>query len=261
MEVFGDYGKYYNLIYKDKDYASEVDYIERLIKKNSSLAKTIFNLGCGTGRHDILLAEKGFSLTGVDLSEEMLSAAMDQKGMMGYDNSQIEYFPGDVRSIRLEKTFDVVISLFDVMSYQTENSDLKRAFETAAIHLEEGGIFIFDCWYGPGVLSDPPTVRVKEFENENIILTRIANPIMHPDKNLVDVHYHLFVRDKTTRKVEEIRENHAMRYLFKPEIAMLFDNVGFEMISFSEFMRDSLPGPCTWDVCFIGRKKRKRSPN
>ncbi|MBA4369739.1 MAG: SAM-dependent methyltransferase [Desulfobacterium sp.] len=259
MEAFGDYGKYYNLLYQDKDYASEVAYIEMLIEKNSPGAKTVLDLGCGTGRHDILLAEKGFSLTGVDLSEEMLSAAIDQKRIRGFDSSQIEFLSGDVRSIRLGKRFDVVISLFDVMSYQTTNADLKNAFETVSIHLKKNGIFIFDCWYGPGVLSDPPTTRVKELENERIILTRIAEPILHPDENLVDVCYHLFVRDKKTQNVEEIRENHIMRYLFKPEIEMIFDSFGFEMISFSAFMRDSLPAPGNWDVCFIGRKKRSPS--
>jgi len=255
MKVFGDYGKFYDLIYQDKDYAAEADYIEMLIKKNAPHARKILDLGCGTGQHDMLLAKKGYSLTGVDLSEEMLSAAMDQKRIMGFDGSQVDFLLGDVSSIRLEKTFDVVISLFDVMSYQTSNSDLKNAFNTVSSHLEKDGIFIFDCWYGPGVLRDPPTVRVKELENDKIVLTRIAEPVMHPDRNLVDVCYHLFVRDKKTQKVVEIRETHTMRYLFKPEIEMIFENVGFEMIAFSEFMRDSLPGPSNWDVCFIGRKK------
>ena len=49
MKVFGNYGQYYNLIYEDKDYASEVDYIESLIRKNAPHARTILDLGCGTG--------------------------------------------------------------------------------------------------------------------------------------------------------------------------------------------------------------------
>ena len=255
MKIFGDYGRYYNFLYQDKNYAAEVDYIERLIKKHSFRAKTILDLGCGTGRHDLLLAKKGFSLTGVDLSNQMLAAANNQKEIMGLNNNRIKFHSGDVRSIRLEKTFDVVISLFDVISYQTTNSDLRNVFETISIHLKKKGIFIFDCWYGPGVLSDPPTVRVKKLENEKIFLTRIAEPTIHPDKNIVDVYYHLFVRDKKTQNVEEIRENHTMRYLFKPEIEMIFENLNLEIISFSEFLGDSLPKPDKWDVCFIGRKK------
>jgi SAM-dependent methyltransferase len=256
MKVFKEYGKFYDLIYRDKDYIAEVGYIEKLIRKHSPDAETVLDLGCGTGRHDILLVEKGFSVTGVDRSEEMLRKAMHQIEMQGIDKDRIGFQIGDVRSVRLNREFDVVISLFDVMSYQTTNSDLRNAFGTAAIHLAENGIFIFDCWYGPGVLNDPPTARIKELENEEIRITRLAEPILHPDKNLVDVCYHLIVRDKKRRNFEEIRETHTMRYLFKPEIEMIFENVGFEMIAFSEFMHDSLPASDKWDVCFVGRKKR-----
>jgi SAM-dependent methyltransferase len=256
MEIFDDYGKYYNLLYQDKDYSAEVDYIERLINEHSPRAKTILDLGCGTGKHDFLSTEKGFSLTGVDLSYQMLEAAENQKGIKGLNNKRIKFHSGDIRNIRLEKTFDVVISLFDVISYQTTNSDLKNVFKTISLHLKKNGIFIFDCWYGPGVLSHPPTVRVKKLENEKIILTRIAEPTIHFDKNIVDVSYHLFVRDKKTQNVEEVRENHTMRYLFKPEIEVIFENLNLEIIAFSEFLSESLPRPDKWDVCFIGRGKK-----
>src|SRR3990172_5281821 len=75
MTVFGKYSSYYNLLYKDEDYAGEVEYIHNLIQKHSPGAKSILDLGCGTGRHDLLLAEKGYSVTGVDQSEEMLAVA------------------------------------------------------------------------------------------------------------------------------------------------------------------------------------------
>ena len=79
MSVFGKYAKYYDLLYQDKNYSKEADYIDRLIKTYHPESKTILDLGCGTGRHDILLAEKGFFLTGVDSSKEMLSAAINEK--------------------------------------------------------------------------------------------------------------------------------------------------------------------------------------
>ena len=56
MSVFKDYSNYYDLLYSDKDYEAEADYIDHLIQKNNPGAKTILNLGCGTGKHDFLLA-------------------------------------------------------------------------------------------------------------------------------------------------------------------------------------------------------------
>lgn len=74
MKVFGSYSNYYDLIYKDKDYSAEVYFIDSVIKKYAKgSVKTIFDLGCGTGSHAFLLAEKGYNVTGVDMSEDMLS--------------------------------------------------------------------------------------------------------------------------------------------------------------------------------------------
>ena len=76
MTQFGElYSRYYDLIYQNKDYFSEVEYIESLIKKDSIEIKTILDLGCGTGRHDELLCDKGYVVHGVDISEEMLKIA------------------------------------------------------------------------------------------------------------------------------------------------------------------------------------------
>lgn len=79
MTTFGNYSRYYNLLYKDKDYKGEAGFIYDLIQKYSPGAKSILDLGCGTGRHDLLLAEKGYAITGVDMSEEMLLIARSQQ--------------------------------------------------------------------------------------------------------------------------------------------------------------------------------------
>ena len=79
MTTLGNYSRYYNLLYKDKDYRGEAGFIHKLIQKYSPDAQNILDLGCGTGRHDLLLAEKGYAITGVDMSEEMLLIARSQQ--------------------------------------------------------------------------------------------------------------------------------------------------------------------------------------
>lgn len=253
MSIFGKYSSYYNLLYKDKDYAGEADYVHDLIRKYHPGAKSILDLGCGTGRHDLLFAEKGYSVTGVDQSEEMLAVANSHPSTLNPQLSTLRFAQGDVRNIRLNETFDVVISLFHVMSYQTTNEDLSAAFETVKLHLKKGGIFIFDCWYGPAVLTDKPAVRVKRLEDEGIFVTRIAEPVMHPNENIVDVNYHVFIRDKASDRVDEIKENHRMRYLFKPEIERMLKVEGLELIRCEEWMTGKEPGFDSWGVCFVVR--------
>lgn len=251
MSVFGAYSHYYNLLYKDKDYAGEAEYVNSLIKKHDPVAKSILDLGCGTGRHDLLLAGLGYEITGVDMSEEMLAVANAQLESCSSQPSTLNFVQGDIRSIRLGRTFDVVISLFHVMSYQVTNAGLAAAFATARAHLKPGGIFIFDVWYGPAVLTDRPAVRVKRLEDEEIAVNRIAEPVMHPNDNLVDVNYHVFVRDKNSDAVEELRETHRMRYLFRPEVELLLREAGLSIAEASEWMTGRKPGFDTWGVCFV----------
>lgn len=130
--------------------------------------------------------------------------------------------------------------------------DLLSAFETARLHMEPGGIFLFDCWHGPAVLADRPSVRVKRVSNDRIEITRIAEPVMHPNENIVDVNYHLFIRDKSNNRVEEVRERHRMRYLFKPEVESKFHQVGLKMVHFEEWMSGAPPGCASWNVVFLG---------
>jgi len=221
-KVFCDYSRYYDLLYKDKDYTEEAAYIYGLIRKFKPYAKTILNLGCGTGRHDACLEKLGCQITGVDLSETMLAEA-HKREVPG----KLEFLKGDARDVDLCKAFDAVVSLFHVASYQTVDADILALFRTANKHLKNGGIFIFDFWHGGGVLNDPPVVRVKHLENDDVKITRTAEPVMHSEQNLIDVNYHIVTTDKKSGRSSEIREKHMMRYFFLTELEPFLSEAGF----------------------------------
>lgn len=248
--VFGAYSKYYNLLYKDKDYAGEARYVNALIQKHAPDAKSVLDLGCGTGRHDFELAEFGYQIAGVDMSEEMLAAANARLSSLNphHSSGSCSFHQGDIRTVRLNQTFDVVISLFHVMSYQITNDDLQAAFATAKKHLKSGGLFIFDYWYGPAVLTDPPVVRVKRLEDDEISVVRLAEPVMHYNENVVDVNYEVLITDKGAGTQEQLQETHRMRYLFMPELELFAGKNGFESAAYEEFMTGECPGKDTWGV-------------
>ncbi|MDY0327537.1 MAG: class I SAM-dependent methyltransferase, partial [Arcobacteraceae bacterium] len=69
MNQFGDlYSQYYDLLYSDKDYIGEVEYVDSLIKANSNKVETLLDMGCGTGKHAELFCDKGYKVHGIDLS-------------------------------------------------------------------------------------------------------------------------------------------------------------------------------------------------
>src|SRR6478609_5890219 len=97
MSVFGNYSRYYDLLYRDKDFKGEAQYVHSLIERQRPGARSVLDLGCGTGRHASLLAERGYDVTGVDRSPAMLAEARAREVRGG----RTEFVEGDLRSVRL----------------------------------------------------------------------------------------------------------------------------------------------------------------
>jgi len=256
MSVFDSYSKYYDLLYEDKDYKKEAEFIVGIINSNMPDAKTILDMGCGTGHHAALIAQHGYYIDGIDRSQSILEEAEKRKNELKPEiRNRLSYFQGDVCEFRNNKKYDVVTSLFHVMSYMQTNNELQLAFLTASEHVKSGGIFIFDCWYGPGVLTDRPVPRIKNIENEYIHVTRIAEPEIYPNKNMVDVNYSVLVKDKKTNQIEQINETHQMHYWFMTEIEYFLNLSGFELIKSREWLTNKQMGFDTWCAYFVGQKK------
>jgi SAM-dependent methyltransferase len=255
MSVFGHYARYYDLLYRDKDYAGESAFVGERLRKAGCAGSTMMELGCGTGKHAVEFARLGWVVTGYDLSEQMVEQARERAGLLAPETARkLNFAVGDVRRIRDGQTYDAVISLFHVMSYQTTNADLQAAFATAAVHLKPGGLFFFDFWYGPAVLSDPPVVRVKRLEDERIQVTRLAEPECDVNNNKVTVNYHCFVKDKETGQHDEIRESHPMRYLFLPELDSLSRQHGLEICGSGKWLSDGPLSMNTWYGWVLAKK-------
>ena len=253
MENFNLYAKYYDLLYNEKGYEVETDYIIQLIKKYSSFeVRDILNLGCGTGKHDYFFNKRGYNVDGVDVSNEMILLANQNYGNL----PGVQFFQGDITKWQQpeEKKYDVVISLFHVMSYQTSNESLLSSFHTAYYHLKSGGLFIFDCWYGPGVFTEKPEVRVKRLDNEEVSVIRISEPKQHYNENIVDVHFDVHITDKKTNSTEKVHEVHSMRYFFMPELSLFASLACFEILDFLDWMRYSIPTKNSWNILGVLKK-------
>lgn len=254
MSQFGDlYSQYYDLFYQNKDYSSEVDYVNNLIKTYKENTLTILDLGCGTGKHAELLCDAGYSVHGIDLSTDML--AMAEQRRLGKER-YLKFSQSDIQNLDLNQKFDTVISLFHVMSYQNTNNEVINAFKVVKQHLVDDGIFIFDFWYGPAVLTDLPTVRIKHLENANFKVTRLAEPVIHAQNNIVNVNYSFFIQDQKTKKIIEKKELHQMRYFFDTELEMICEKVGFEILNKLEWMSNENPCLGSWNVVWILKKSK-----
>jgi SAM-dependent methyltransferase len=245
---FGDYSNYYDVFYSQKNYGNEIEFIQSIFATKNINITSILDLGCGTGGHAVPLANKGFQIHGVDISETMLDRAKLKLNEVGHKAC---FSLCDIRHFRDEKKYDLVISMFAVMSYQTGNTDVEQVLQTARYHLEPGHLFIFDAWHGPAVLKQKPETRVSEIPLPDGRLFRIAQPESHIGANTADVNFTL-LKLIGNLLVEETHETHTMRYFFLPEIEYFASKNGFKVIKTCPFLQaDKYPTEDDWNVTWV----------
>ena len=249
--VFDEYAYYYDLLYTDKDYIGEATYINNVLKKYIPDAETLADLGCGTGRHAELLTKYGYEVFGVDMSQDMLEEAL--KRAVG--NSKLAFQRATLQDFQLQQKADCITALFHVISYQSTDVLLEKAFQNIYQNLKNDGVFLFDCWYGPAVLTLKPELRVKRMENQKVEVTRIAEPTLRENENIVEVNYEVYIKDKETNKIHVIKEKHVMRYFFINELRMILEKCGFTLVDSFEFMTGAHLGKNTWGSAFVVKKR------
>ena len=247
MTVFSRYAEYYDLMYNEKDYQEEVEFILNKLGLATTQGLSLLELGCGTGRHAAEFIDRGIDVTGVDLSPEMIEIAQKRIKQKYSEKAAEQFSVDDIRTVNIDRKFDVVVSLFHVFSYQATNADLAAAFRTAATHVKPKGKLLFDFWYGPAVLTEPPMVRVRRLKASDFSVFRIAEPKRNVNTNTVDIDYELiFEPTCADEKVAHVRETHRMRYLFLPEIQLHLEQLGMRITSSGKWMGEEELGVRSW---------------
>jgi SAM-dependent methyltransferase len=255
MSNFQKYSVFYDLLYRDKDYAVEAAYVAQMIRKPIPLARTILELGSGTGRHGRHLAAMGFDVHGIERSPDMVFFARASSCPPCSDTAgSFACEVGDICTAHLGRTFDAVISLFHVISYQTTNQSLQAAFQVATDHLAPGGLFLFDVWHGPAVLSQGLSERVKEVADERYRVKRTARPELDTNRSTVKVVYQMNCENLMSGENVQFSEEHVMRYLFPTEVDILAENCGMRCVATEEFLTGEPPSPSTWGVTYVLQK-------
>jgi SAM-dependent methyltransferase len=243
---FDKYAKYYDLLYQDKNYASEANYILGLLEEFSHPNTSVLEFGSGTGIHGRLISETGRFVHGIELSPSMAARSVQTESF--------KVTVGDISSEVVSESFGAVIALFHVMSYITEPEKLVNVFKNANNHLESGGCFIFDAWYSPAVEASPPELRVKRMLNEATEVFRVAEPTTDPKGKIVKVDYTVFIKEAASSHYEKFEEQHVLHHFDVSEVLSIANETGFKLIGSEEFLTREKPSASTWGVCFILQK-------
>lgn len=129
----------YDRLTADVDYGRWADYVERHFRRWRRPVRSVAELGCGTGSLTRLLARRGYAVTAVDLSPDMLAVADQKCRGLG-----VLFLCQDMSRLTLLEPADAIISCLDSVNYVTRPAALKRTFQRVHRHLAPGGLFLFD---------------------------------------------------------------------------------------------------------------------
>jgi len=132
----------YSTVYKHRNNEEAEILISFILSKiNLSGDAKILDLGCGAGRHTLLLAKRGFQVTGIDQSAKLLSVAVDEAQKNGL---HARFIKDDIRTVSFSEKFDVILNVFTSFGYFENDDDNFALFTNVEKHLSDEGVFVFD---------------------------------------------------------------------------------------------------------------------
>lgn len=217
--LFENYGQKYDNEYFTQGTIGECDFIELELNKNTELQ--IIDIGCGTGRHSIELAKRGYKITGIDLSESLLKKAREKAEQNGL---KIDFFKHDARNLPFENQFDVAIMMceggFSLMETDEMNFEI---LQNVSKSLRNKAKFIFTTLNG----LFPLFHSINDFHTEG----SMEGNATYESKNFDLMTFRNFnitkvVDDNGKEKELECNE----RYYVPSEITWLLKTLGFRKI-------------------------------
>lgn len=139
--AYSDFAFFYDLLIDESEYDKRCEYLTDLLAEYSVSEGILLDAACGTGVLSERLSEKGYDVIGVDLSEEMLSKALERKAQSG---SNSLYLCQNLAQLDLFGTINAAVCTMDSINHITDPKDVEAFFDKTGLFMEKGGIFIFD---------------------------------------------------------------------------------------------------------------------
>jgi SAM-dependent methyltransferase len=221
MRMYSDLAPWFHLLTHPSSYEAEAALVVRLVEAvGDGQAATLLELGSGGGNNASHLKRR-FTCTLTDLSDEMLAASAAL-------NPECPHLQGDMRTLRLGTTFDVVF-VHDAVSYMTTEEDLRAAVETVAAHLRPGGVAVLtpdtirerfepQTTHGGHDGSDGRSLRYLEWTTDH-----------EPDDSAYDTDYVIVLR-AGTQPVRVVHVHHVLGLFSDTTWRRLIDDARLELV-------------------------------
>lgn len=211
--------KYYDLFYESqgKNYLSEAETIARLIYSCHPEAKTVLDVGCGTGKHVKILRDKfGKQVDGIDIDPHMITIAQKE-------NPAATFKVSDMMSFEMTQKYDAIISMFSAIAYVQTLENVARSLSCFKSHLKDSGVVIVEPWLSPENFSDKK-IFMDISESEDIKICRMAHN--EKIKNISRLNFQWMVC--THEGIETFSEQHDLGLFTVDEMLSCFESAGLK---------------------------------
>jgi ubiquinone/menaquinone biosynthesis C-methylase UbiE len=222
--MYKQFAKYYDSIYKWKDYKAESEKIVALIKEfKTSRGKEMLDVACGTGSH-IQYLKRYFNITGVDLDKDMLGIARKKF-------PDVKFIRGDMRNFKLNKQFDVIVCLFSAIGHLRTYANLGKTIKNFAKHLKQGGVMIVEPFVSEEQFMEgflhADYVREPDLKLVRMVISKKRGSIGFLD-------FHFLVGEKG--KIKYFVDRQYLGMFNKKKVLSMVKNTGLN----AEFLKDGL---------------------
>ncbi|GAA2053912.1 class I SAM-dependent methyltransferase [Nocardiopsis rhodophaea] len=225
-----DYGDIYDLIYKGggKDYGFEASTVAHHIRKRNPGADSVLDVGCGTGGHLGYLANEFSHVEGIDYTEGMLAEC--RKNL-----PEIPVHMADMRDFRLERRFDAVVSLFNVVGNVADRDELDATLASFTRHLVAGGVIVVEpWWFEENFTPDHIGSSLTTFGDTTV--ARVSHSVREGRTTRMDVHC---VIGEPGKGVRHFSYEHVMALFRQEDYEAAFTRAGCSV----EYIEGAYPGP------------------
>lgn len=138
MSSYNTLAQFYDYLTENVDYKVRSEYISNFFSEFGNNGKSVLDLACGTGTISKLLCDRGYKVTGLDISDEMLTVALEKC------QGDVNFLKGDISNFSFSEKFDYCICLLDSINHLEDINSVKQCFNCVYNSLNKDGLFIFD---------------------------------------------------------------------------------------------------------------------
>lgn len=239
----------YDELMRETPYDQWVEYVLRQNKKYQVQANDILDVACGTGELSVWLAEAGFNVSGIDLSEDMLAVAHTKATERGLS---IKFFQQDMTEMEGFQPFDLITIFCDSLNYLQTEEDVQKTFSRVYEYLQPQGLFMFDV-HSLFKMNEIFNNATFAWDEERISYIWQCYQGEYP--NSVEHDLNFFVLDDETGLYERFDELHFQRTYSVEQYSKWLLNAGFELLEVSADFLDQAPVGDSERIFFTAKKR------